>query len=83
MSDRSGQQCKRDHYLVVTEVREKLAVSKQTTQRVLMGPVYFSHRIRLLEAHHTLNGRNILFANHVIYLGVIFTKRNTWRLYPK
>jgi hypothetical protein len=27
-----------------------------------------------------LNGRNIPFANHVKYLGVIFDKRNTWRL---
>jgi hypothetical protein len=34
---------------------------------------------RLLEAHLTLNGLNILFVNHVKYLGVIFGKRIRWR----
>jgi hypothetical protein len=33
------------------------------------------------EAHLTLNGRNIPFVNHVIYLGLIFDKRITWRLH--
>jgi hypothetical protein len=33
------------------------------------------------EAHLTLNGRDIHFANHVKYLGVIFDKRITWRLH--
>jgi hypothetical protein len=31
------------------------------------------------QAHLTLNGLNILFVNHVKYLGVIFDKRITWR----
>jgi hypothetical protein len=43
--------------------------------------LYFSHRLRLSEAHLTLDGRNILFVNHVKYLGVIFNKRITWRLH--
>jgi hypothetical protein len=33
------------------------------------------------EAHLTLNGRNIPFGNRAKYLGVIFEKRITWRLY--
>jgi hypothetical protein len=36
---------------------------------------------RLPEACLTLIGRNILSANHVKYLGVIFDKRITWRLH--
>jgi hypothetical protein len=43
--------------------------------------IYFSHRLRPLEAHLTLNGRNIPFVNHAKYLGVIFDKRSTWRLH--
>jgi hypothetical protein len=39
-----------------------------------------SNRLRSPEAHLALNGRNILFVNHVKYLGVIFYKRITWRL---
>jgi hypothetical protein len=34
MSDRSGQQIDTDHYLGVAIVRERLALSKQTTHRV-------------------------------------------------
>jgi hypothetical protein len=41
--------------------------------------IYFSHRLRLPEAHLTLNRRNIPFVNHVKYLDVIFDKRITWR----
>jgi hypothetical protein len=37
--------------------------------------------LRPPEAHLTLNGRNILFVNHVKYLGVTFDKRITWRLH--
>jgi hypothetical protein len=33
MSEYSGQQTDTDHCLVVTKIRERLAVSKQTTQR--------------------------------------------------
>jgi hypothetical protein len=43
--------------------------------------IYFSHRLRLLEAHLTLNGRNIPFDTHVEYFGVILNKKVTWRLY--
>jgi hypothetical protein len=45
----------------------------------LTQAIYFSRRFRPPEAHLTLNGRNILFVNHVKYLGVIFDKRITWR----
>jgi hypothetical protein len=43
--------------------------------------IYFSHRLRPPEAHLTLNGWNIPLVIHVIYLGVIFNKRITWRLH--
>jgi hypothetical protein len=43
--------------------------------------IYFSQRLRSPEAHLTLNGQNIPFANYVKYLGVIFDKRITWRLH--
>jgi hypothetical protein len=43
--------------------------------------IYFSHGLRLPEAHLTLNGQNIPFVSHVKYLGVIFDKRITWRLH--
>jgi hypothetical protein len=33
------------------------------------------------EVHLTLNAWCITFVNHVIYLGVIFDKRITWRLH--
>jgi DNA-binding transcriptional regulator/RsmH inhibitor MraZ len=39
MSDRSGEQTDTDHYLVVAKVRERLAVSKQTTHRFYMERV--------------------------------------------
>jgi hypothetical protein len=42
---------------------------------------YFSHRLRPTEVRLTMNGRNILFVNHVKYLGVIFGKRTTWILH--
>jgi hypothetical protein len=45
--------------------------------------IYLPHRLRPLEAHLTLSGRNIPFANHVKYLGVIFDKRITWRLHTE
>jgi hypothetical protein len=38
-----------------------------------------SHRLRLSDAHLTLNGQNIPFVNHVKYLAVILDKR--WRLH--
>jgi hypothetical protein len=34
-------------------------------------------------SHLTLNGRNIPFVNSAQYLGVIFSKRVTWRLYTE
>jgi hypothetical protein len=40
-----------------------------------------SKSVRPSEAHLTLNGRNMPFVNHAIYLGVIFYKRFTWRLH--
>jgi hypothetical protein len=43
--------------------------------------IYFSHLLRPLKTHITLNGRNIPFVNHVKYLDVIFDKRITWRLH--
>jgi hypothetical protein len=42
--------------------------------------IYFFHRLRFPEAPLTLNGRNIPFVNRIIYLGVIFNKKITWRL---
>jgi hypothetical protein len=36
ISDHSGEGCNTDHYLVVAKVRERLAVSKQTTYRFHM-----------------------------------------------
>jgi hypothetical protein len=45
--------------------------------------IYFSHRLRSLEAHLTLNGQNIPFINHVKYLGVILDKRIIWRLHTE
>jgi hypothetical protein len=41
--------------------------------------VYFSRRLRLVEACLTLKGRNIPFVKDVRYLGVIFDRRITWR----
>jgi hypothetical protein len=46
--------------------------------------IYFSHRFRPLEAHLTMNGRNIPFVDHVRYLrylAEIFEKRITWWLH--
>jgi hypothetical protein len=45
--------------------------------------IYFSHRIRPLESHLILNGRNIPFVNNVKYLDVIFDKTITWRFHIK
>jgi hypothetical protein len=41
--------------------------------------IYFSHRIRTPESLLTLHGRNIPFVYSIIYLGVIFDKKITWR----
>jgi hypothetical protein len=43
--------------------------------------ICFFHRLRPPEAHLILNGWNISFVHHLKYLGVIFDKRITWRLY--
>jgi hypothetical protein len=43
--------------------------------------VVYSYPLKPCEAHLTLNGRTILFVNHVKYLSVIFDKRITWRLH--
>jgi hypothetical protein len=40
-----------------------------------------SLRLRPPEVHLTLNGRTILFVDHVKYLGVIFNKSIKWRLH--
>jgi hypothetical protein len=39
------------------------------------------NRLRLPDAHLTLNGWNIPFVKHVKYLDVIFDKRIRWRLH--
>jgi hypothetical protein len=41
--------------------------------------VYFSKRLRRVEAYLTLKGRAITFVNDVKYLGVTFERRITWR----
>jgi hypothetical protein len=41
--------------------------------------VYFSKRLRRVEAYLTLKGRVIPFVNDVKYLGVTFDKKITWR----
>jgi hypothetical protein len=41
--------------------------------------VYFSKRLRRVEAYLTLNGRAITFVNDVKYLSVTFDRRITWR----
>jgi hypothetical protein len=43
--------------------------------------IYFSHRIRQPVFLLPLNGRDIPFLNSIKYLGVIFDKKITWRLY--
>jgi hypothetical protein len=43
--------------------------------------IYFSNRLRPPETHLILNGRNILFVNHVKYLGVLFDKMTLWRMH--
>jgi hypothetical protein len=51
--------------------RWKIKINEDKTQTI-----YCSHRLRLLEAHLTMNGRNIPFVNHVKYLGGIFDEYN-------
>jgi hypothetical protein len=41
--------------------------------------VYFSKRLRRVEAYLTLKGRAITFVNDVKYLGVTFDRKITWR----
>jgi hypothetical protein len=53
------------------------------TYKSIKITIYFSHRLRPLEVHLTLNGGNIPFVNHIKYLSVIFDKRITWRLHIK
>jgi hypothetical protein len=43
--------------------------------------IYCSHGLKLPESHPTLKGQNVPLFSHVMYLGAIFDKRNTWRLY--
>jgi hypothetical protein len=43
--------------------------------------IYFSHKNRLPDSPLTLTGLNFQFVNSVKYLGVIFDKKMTWRLY--
>jgi hypothetical protein len=49
--------------------------------KIRLRPSTFLIDLGLPEAHHTLNGRNNTFVNHVKYLGVIFDKRITWRMH--
>jgi hypothetical protein len=43
--------------------------------------IYFSRSRRPPESHLALNGRDIPFVNSAKYLGVIFDRKVTWRLY--
>jgi hypothetical protein len=43
--------------------------------------IYLSHLCRLIETHLTLKGWDILFVNHIRYLGIIFVLKITCRLY--
>jgi hypothetical protein len=43
--------------------------------------VYFSKRLRRVEAHLTLKGPAITFVNDVKYLGVTFDRKITWRIH--
>jgi hypothetical protein len=43
--------------------------------------IYFSHSRRLPESLLTLNGSNIPFVNTAKYVGVIFDRKDTWRLH--
>jgi hypothetical protein len=54
--------------------RWKLKINEDKTRTV-----YFSRRLRRIEACLTLKGRNIPFVKDVRYLGVIFDRRITWR----
>jgi hypothetical protein len=45
--------------------------------------IFFSHRLRPLEAHLTLNGRNSPFHNYEKYRGVIVDKMVTWNLHEE
>jgi hypothetical protein len=56
--------------------RWNIKISEDKTQSI-----YFSYQSRPPDSLLTLNGRNIPFVNSVKYLGVIFDKRMTWRLY--
>jgi hypothetical protein len=56
--------------------RWNIKINEDNTQAI-----YFSHRLRPHEVHLTLNGQNIPFVNHTIYLGVTFNKRITWKLH--
>jgi hypothetical protein len=56
--------------------RRNIKINEDKTQ----GINFFLSR-RPPESRHTLNGRNIPFVNIVKYLGVVFDKKVTWRLY--
>jgi hypothetical protein len=43
--------------------------------------IYFSRRCGSLESYLILNGRNKSFVHSIKYLGEIFDKKITWRLY--
>jgi hypothetical protein len=43
--------------------------------------IYFSHRLRLVLAHCTLNRWNTPFVNQVRYINVIFDRNITWRIH--
>jgi len=52
-----------------------IKINEEKTQTI-----YFSHRRTPVEAFLTLKGRQISFAKHVKYLGVIFDKEITWKV---
>jgi hypothetical protein len=43
--------------------------------------IYFSHSLRVPVSRITLNGKDIPFVNSIMYLGVTFDKKITWRLH--
>jgi hypothetical protein len=60
------------------------AISPQWIRGTSAGQaICFSHRRTPVEASLTLKGRQIPFANHVKYLGVIFDKKLTWKLHTE
>jgi len=64
-----------------TSPRRSRDVSSGTQKWNKTQPICISHRRRSVEAHLTLNGRDIPFVNHVKYLGVVFDRIISWRMH--